>query len=62
MIIDIISAPKTNYVMQLLAWNRVGESDRIEQQTFTTTETEHRAELLPPLQVKARVSDEQRLM
>ena len=52
-----VSGPITNYVVQLVAYNRAGQSEPILQQVFTTQETveEDTHLLMPPLEIKAMV-------
>ena len=55
---SFIPGPITNYVVQLVAYNRAGQSEPILQQVFTTQETveEDTHLLMPPLEIKAMVS------
>ena len=54
---SFIPGPITNYVVQLVAYNRAGQSEPILQQVFTTQETveEDTHLLMPPLEIKAMV-------
>ena len=54
---SFVSGPITNYVVQLVAYNRAGQSEPILQQVFTTQETveEDTHLLMPPLEIKAMV-------
>ena len=52
-----LTEPRTNYVVQVLAYNEAGEGESAQQQTFTEEDITPAldSELMAPLEVKVRV-------